>query len=41
LYYYENERWYVISGYIPTMLERPHYSDKTGNFKIDPSKVNL
>ena len=28
-----------MAGFIPTQIERPHFSDKTGNFKIDPKKI--
>ena len=40
-YYYENERWFIISGFIPTKLERPHFSDKKGDYEINPKNVKL
>ena len=30
IHFYENERWYLTLGFVPTNLERPHYSDGTG-----------
>lgn len=40
-YYYENERWFIISGFIPTKLERPHFSDINGDYEINPENIKL
>ena len=40
-YYYENERWFVFSGFIPTNLERPHFSDIKGDYEIKPDNFVL
>ncbi len=41
VFFYENNRWMLVSGFIPTNLERPHYSDVSGNFQINPKEVPL
>lgn len=40
-FYYENQRWYLGLGFIPTHIERPKYSDESGDFSIEPKMIKL
>lgn len=38
-FFYENQRWYIALGFVPTSMERPNFSDGTGTFAVIPEKI--